>query len=460
MHATMVARNRNIDTRRHKNHKRPSVHTILEQISTELTAVVTTVSGNAEQRPISLAYNQFGMAGIDRDELAGRAKDLADLINDADRNDIPASVDAKLSQFPQRLQYLRTATIPHIFNGNAQTALPAYLITLDALERLLRPILSVDYQDEKQLTKEVRELRRKIRSLTARSEAVEPTIGRLQAMANSIVSAHDAAVRLPTDLEELEESQQQINKIVESASANDETIRKIVNASKSSGERLSSSAVEAEKIIAQCESAIRASTAVGLAGAFHDRAESLRKSLWPWVLGLVGALLVGAIVGGSQLHQLSESIQASTAPAIIWTRIAVSLLSVGGPVWFAWLSTKQIGQRFRLSEDYAYKASISKAYEGYRREAAQLDEDFQKRLFASALARLDEQPLRFVESETHGSPWHELLSSDVVKDAIRIAPQLVNEWKQKAVDTVATSKGRRKMSSKQTDEMPEQTSQG
>jgi hypothetical protein len=124
------------------------------------------------------------------------------------------------------------------------------------------------------------------------------------------------------------------------------------------------------------------------------------------------------------------------------------LLSVGGPVWFAWLATKQIGQRFRLAEDYAYKASISKAYEGYRREAAQLDEDFQRRLFASALTRLDEQPLRFVEHATHGSPWHELLASEVVKDAIRIAPQLVAEWTQKATDTVVAAKGRRKAASK------------
>ncbi|WP_244190974.1 hypothetical protein [Ralstonia mannitolilytica] len=396
------------------------------------------------------------MAGVDRDALADRAKDLAEWINDSGRDDIPDALNAKLTQFPKILQYLRTATVPHIFNGNAQMAIPAYLITLDGLERLLRPVLSVDAQDERQLTKEVRELRSKVRSLTARSNAVEPSIDRLQTMADSIVSAHDAAVRLPTDLQELEESQQQINKIVASASANDETVRQFVEVSKSSSERLSSSANEAEQIIAQCEAAIRASTAVGLAGAFHDRAEALRKSLWPWVVGLIGALLVGAIVGGWQLHQLSESIQASTAPTIVWTRIAVSLLSVGAPVWFAWLSTKQIGQRFRLAEDYAYKASISKAYEGYRREAAQLDEDFQKRLFASALTRLDEQPLRFVENETHGSPWHELLSSDVVKDAIRIAPQLVGEWKQKAVDTVAASKRRRKAPSKLTEETSEQ----
>lgn len=434
------------------------MHEILSKISAELTALATAVSGNAEARPISLAYGQFGMAGVDRDDLASRANQLASWINDSDQNDIPALLSAKLSQAPQTLQYVRSATVPHIFNGNAQTAIPAYLITLENLENLLESVLSVDVDDEKQLTREVRELRSKIRSLSARSGAVEPSIDRLQAMADSIVSAHDAAVRLPTDLQELEESQQQINNIVANAKENDETVRKLVEASKSSSERLSSSADNAEKIIAQCEAAIRASTAVGLAGAFHDRAESLGKSLRPWVLGLIGALLVGAIVGGWQLHQLSQSIQASTAPTIVWTRIAVSLLSVGAPVWFAWLSTKQIGQRFRLAEDYAYKASISKAYEGYRREAAELDEDFQKRLFASALSRLDEQPLRFVESETHGSPWHELLSSDVVKDAIRIAPQLVGEWKQTAVDTVAAAKGPRKTASKSTHDMPQQTS--
>ena len=67
------------------------------------------------------------------------------------------------------------------------------------------------------------------------------------------------------------------------------------------------------------------------------------------------------------------------------------------------------GERFRLSEDYAFKASVSKAYEGYRREAANLDEAFAARLFSSALTRLDEAPLRLVETENHGSPWHELI---------------------------------------------------
>ena len=40
----------------------------------------------------------------------------------------------------------------------------------------------------------------------------------------------------------------------------------------------------------------------------------------------------------------------------------------------------------------------------------------------TALTRLDEIPLRLVETETHGSPWHELASSDLVRQAIATVP--------------------------------------
>ena len=44
------------------------------------------------------------------------------------------------------------------------------------------------------------------------------------------------------------------------------------------------------------------------------------------------------------------------------------------------------------------------------------------RLFSSALSRLDEQPLRLVETATHGSPWHELASSDLIRRATDLVP--------------------------------------
>jgi len=128
-----------------------------------------------------------------------------------------------------------------------------------------------------------------------------------------------------------------------------------------------------------------------------------------------------------QLETLSASIGPSgdLGPKVV-VNILLSVLSVGASVWFAWLSTKQIGQRFRLSEDYGFKASIATAYEGYRREAARIDKDLEIELLRSALAHLDELPLRLVEEESHGSPWHELASSDVVKKAIEQVPGFVD----------------------------------
>jgi hypothetical protein len=154
--------------------------------------------------------------------------------------------------------------------------------------------------------------------------------------------------------------------------------------------------------------------------------------MWVWVFGLVCSLVLGAFIGSNQLHNLAVAIgtaseQRTTLDGRIWIDLLLSVLSVGAPVWFAWVSTKQIGQRFRLAEDYGYKASISMAYEGYRREAALLDPVFQSRLFSSALTRLDEIPLRLVETDTHGSPWHELASSNIVRQAIDTVPGFIDK---------------------------------
>jgi hypothetical protein len=126
------------------------------------------------------------------------------------------------------------------------------------------------------------------------------------------------------------------------------------------------------------------------------------------------------------------------------------MLSVGAPIWFGWLATKQIGQRFRLAEDYAFKASISRAYEGFRREAARVDKNMEARLLASALTRLDELPLRLIETDTHGSPWHELASSDLVKDAMRAVPGFAGQVQalaSKAIDAVTPAKAKSQLPS-------------
>lgn len=151
--------------------------------------------------------------------------------------------------------------------------------------------------------------------------------------------------------------------------------------------------------------------------------------MWVWVLGLLSALVIGAYLGAHRVEALSLAMSEKDPHwGIIWMQIALSFLSVGEPLWFAWLATKQIGQRFKLAEDYGFKASVAKAYEGYRKEAARIDEAFEARLFSSALTRLEEAPLRLIGNTEHGSPWHELISSDAFQDALKIAPDLRDKF--------------------------------
>jgi hypothetical protein len=96
---------------------------------------------------------------------------------------------------------------------------------------------------------------------------------------------------------------------------------------------------------------------------------------------------------------------------VLWANVALTAVGVAAPIWFAWLLTRQISQRFRLAEDYGFKASVAKAYEGYRREAQEIGNlELQTRLLSIALDRVQEDPLKQLEREESSSPIHDLIS--------------------------------------------------
>ena len=212
-------------------------------------------------------------------------------------------------------------------------------------------------------------------------------------------------------------------------------IESLKNTAKQHESTISEKLIEAEKLINQCEEAYRVTTTKGLAGAFEERAERLSQSMWVWVFGLLTALSVGAIIGSERLALLTQSMKSPHPDTgLIIIQVLLSGLSLGAPLWFAWLATKQIGQRFKLSEDYAFKSSVAKAYEGYRKEASRIDEAFEARLFSTVLTRVEEAPLRLMNEATHGSPWHELISSPEFRNAINQIP----EFKDKFLDITKT----------------------
>lgn len=363
---------------------------------------------------------------MSRHDLANIPKELSDRIKKANIETLDDDTIEKIEDIPNQIKHLKRL-VSYLYNGNGHKAVPAYVVSLIGIEKALSPLFSWESMaDTKALPSA---LARRLRAIKAEIEELAPDKEALTEQIRRIEDATAAADSLPTDLQTLKEAR---NKVDAHATRSTELCALIEAKEKEvakHAEQIKDSAEQTQKLVALCEEAYRITTTKGLAAAFDKRAEWLQNSMTVWVVLLMGALGIAAFLGTKRVEVLHSAISAAQPQwGVIGMHIVLSALSVGIPLWFAWLATKQVGQRFRLAEDYAYKASVAKAYEGYRKEAARLDKAFESRLFDSALTRLEEAPLRLVNNDNHGSPWHELFESELFRRALDVVPGLKEKY--------------------------------
>jgi hypothetical protein len=389
--------------------------TALESLSSSILATIPV------DAPLNTHYGWVAPA-LSRWDLAGIPSKLADQLRRADPVQLDQQMLARLSALPSELQSLQSGTLPLMNNGNIQGAVAPIMSTLFGLKDVLEPILGWQSFDRKALPPDVS---RRINSINAGLNNLVPDFDALRAHVELIDRAKVSAEDIPVTLDELNALKEQVREKVASADRLfEETIEKNVKIETAMAV-ISEKERAATQLVEKCEEAYRITTTKGLADSFAKKAESLEMSLYAWVGLLLIALVVGAVAGAHRFNLISDLItKPDVKVQLIWVHFGLALVSVGAPIWFAWLATKQISQRFKLAEDYAFKASVAKAYEGYRKEAVSRDEKFQAELFASALKRLDEAPIRLVDQANHGSPWSELLASPAVGKALDAAPDL------------------------------------
>ena len=390
------------------------------ELHAELDAIELAVKNHFPAgQSLNVVQPNWSVPGITLEDLLSPLTQLKNYLSSQLSDDL-GEYEAHLASFLPRLASMRAHTVPQLWSNLAQAS-SAYFITMDALKRALVSLLEVDDGAELMGTvritsRQLRAVEIRVRDLTARSQDLSSTIDRIEA-------ANDAALQLPEDLESLQEGRDRVRALIADAEQDRLHVFSAKEAVEGIQKDLSQVVLDTAEVVKKADAAYSAATSQGLASAFAERSKELGNSMLVWVLALLASLACASFFGSTQLVRLSELIKTPGASdAAIAVNMFLSILSVGAPVWFAWLSTKQVGQRFRLSEDYAFKASVSKAYEGYRREAAAIDPDLKVQLLKSALARLDEQPLRFVEPESHGSPWQEALTSDLMKEAAKSIP--------------------------------------
>lgn len=228
-------------------------------------------------------------------------------------------------------------------------------------------------------------------------------------------------------VDEIEDIKEEINTANNLIDVNKESVKNIASECENQKQQIDAFQEKIAKILFSAEKALTSATSAGLAKEFEKQKNALKKKEFRWVLALVASLVLALVLTYFRLTALQELMAAdkSVTAFVFVLNCLISIAAIGAPVWFAWLATKQVGYCFRLSEDYAFKAATAGSFEGFRREIESLSVDEENdsndqlrlKLLTTVLTRLDEQPLRYVDSKVHGSPFHEALLNRLMTKA-------------------------------------------
>ena len=403
------------------------MHSAVEPTVSALNSWINQLQNNAPYGP--QPYNQvwgWNHSALSTDDLISFIKDVQ-----LDLSSIPieanlADLSADLSSAPTRASYITASVIPNI-SSSSFYVVPQIIDELNRIQRVIEPYLPHNNHDWEKLASEGYLPKKLVARLTGMETRLTRLVPRMEDLDDKIAKideARDTAEQLPETLQSLDEGRRAM------ATARTEA-QSLASSAATHAREAAASSKEVEELAKKAaakyddlEDAHRAAATKGLASAFQIRAGDLTKSVRAWVGILMLDLAAGAGIGIYRFSELQKVLSSSQPASVIWGNLVFSILSLAAPVWLGWVATKQINQRFKLAEDYSFKASVATAYEAWKIEANRHDGDFAKRLFGSALSRIEEAPLRFMDKDNFATPWQEFISSTAFSKALDVIPDL------------------------------------
>ena len=317
----------------------------------------------------------------------------------------------------------------------------SFLVVIDCVRRVLeKGCLESNVKNVQALVKQDKQ---RAEALNKRLEACADGIGEIEAAAKRILDADKAAQMLPETQESLKQAHNEARGARDQAIKDADEIKRLKQEADSNEKALVDHTTKADNVLKKCQSVLASVTSTGLAQAFYKRKNELQWIGLAWSVALLVALIAAVVCIVWRTDQIFDLINKNTqiSGVVLFANFVISIAFVGAPIWLAWVATKQVGYYFRLSEDYAFKATVSASYEGFRREAEnQGDEELTKKVLSSTLDRYDEAPLRFVDTRVSGSPYQELMESPIVSKFLKTAPDAVKaiqEFAQEKLEKVA-----------------------
>ena len=388
------------------------MHPFLLEMRGELNAIVERLHEQIPTNdPIGITTGNWSAPAVSRNDLIDDVQVLDSMIVANPIDNVGEHISA-LEGHLRRLRFLREETVPYIL-GNSNDAVSAFIFTIDRTRRFLANLFG-EYTSD-QATADLRDIKTRLEDLKKSLDGFIP----MDQVISDFSRALEISKQIPVGLAELEETKTNIQRARAVADDRLGTLDKILHAANEYLNTMKLIRNESIEIRNTAQQASAAATARSLADSFERRSEMLARSQSLWTMGLFAALCTGVVLGYIQSEALFKIMfdkASGESESYLFLRILMLLLSVGGPVWFAWLATKQIGQKFKLSEDYGFKAAAASAYEGMRYQAERVDaavplenRELERHLLASLLTRFNEIPGRLLDGKEPGSPLHEVL---------------------------------------------------
>lgn len=159
----------------------------------------------------------------------------------------------------------------------------------------------------------------------------------------------------------------------------------------------------------------------GLAGSFYTRKKELNRTLWFWGAGTILSIIVLIIISICMMKPLL-----SDPSSYNLTSYLARLPIFGALVWLGWFCAKQYGFATRIKEEYAFKYAISMAFEGYKKEAIDVNEDLKEELLRLTLNSIEVSPVRSFDSKNnHATPINEI-SEPIVKQIAEALAKIIS----------------------------------
>jgi hypothetical protein len=382
----------------------------LNEISGALDALAAQAISLVPQEESFMQIWGWNMPALNKYEFAVMLREPVQVIQSIPEKMLDDADYALLAQYPARIYYVRDQSMPNLPSANAFHVFITVTSLLDGLNAILVKYASpeIDWkkiEDQKIIPSSQL---RKLKNLASGVDKLSENSVDLASKIMAINEAHLAAEALPTDMEELHEARKSFNGAIDEIAKQKQLVIDAKTSVDAHLKNITALKDDAERQVQNIDAAYSAATTQGLGKAFGDKAIKLTRSTWGLLFLLGLTLGTGACISSNRIDFIHDLMKLKdVSMSLMWVNVILTVVSVGAPVWFAWILTKQIGQRFRLAEDYDFKASMAKAYEGYRREAVSVDPEQAKRLFALAVDRLSEEPLRHVEKQIHSTPFQE-----------------------------------------------------